>query len=110
MRILVTGSNGLLGQKLSQLIQKQPTHHLIATARGKSAIKLTTGEYHILDITEPHAVMEVISRTKPDVIINAAAMTLVDKCELEQEACWTANVASMENLVKACEATNTHRD
>jgi dTDP-4-dehydrorhamnose reductase len=108
MRILVTGSNGLLGQKLSQLIQNQPMHHLIATARGKSAIKISSGEYHTLDVTEPHAVMDIMSHTKPDVIINAAAMTLVDKCELEQQACWTANVTSMENLVKACEATNTH--
>jgi dTDP-4-dehydrorhamnose reductase len=108
MRILVTGSNGLLGQKLSLLISNQPAQHLIATARGKSVIKLTNGEYHTLDVTEPHAVMEVIQRTKPDVIINTAAMTLVDKCELEQEACWTANVKSVENLVKACEATHTH--
>jgi dTDP-4-dehydrorhamnose reductase len=108
MRILVTGANGLLGQKLSQLIHDQADHQLIATARGKSHLHLKDVEYYPLDITEPHAVLDTIKKAKPDVIINTAAMTLVDKCETEQEACWTANVTSMEHLVKACAATGTH--
>jgi len=108
MRILVTGANGLLGQKLSELIHNHPEHHLIATARGKSSLRLRDVEYYSLDITEHHAVLETIQKTKPDVIVNAAAMTHVDKCEQEQEACWVANVLSMEHLVKACEATKAH--
>jgi dTDP-4-dehydrorhamnose reductase len=108
MRILVTGANGLLGQKLSELIARHPEHHLIATARGKSSLQLKDVEYHSLDITEPHAVLETIQKSRPDVIVNAAAMTMVDKCEVEQEACWLANVTSMEHLVKACEITGTH--
>ena len=108
MKILVTGSNGLLGQKLTELLEKDPSVKLIATARGKSVLPITQGEFHALDITDGKAVDEVFARTKPDVVINTAAMTQVDQCETEREACWTANVTSVENLVKACEKHNVH--
>lgn len=108
MKILVTGSNGLLGQKLTELLEKDPSVTLIATARGKSVLPITQGEFHALDITDDKAVDEVFARTKPDVVINTAAMTQVDQCETEREACWTANVTSVENLVKACEKHNVH--
>lgn len=108
MKILVTGSNGLLGQKLTELLEKDPSVTLIATARGKSVLPITQGEFHALDITDGNAVDEVFARTKPDVVINTAAMTQVDQCETEREACWTANVTSVENLVKACEKHNVH--
>jgi dTDP-4-dehydrorhamnose reductase len=108
MRILVTGSNGLLGQKLTHLIQSDDNMYLIATARGKSAVKIRKGEYHSLDISNRENVESVLRFTKPDVIINTAAMTLVDNCELQREACWKANVTSVETLVRCCEALHIH--
>ncbi|SKC49368.1 SDR family oxidoreductase [Ohtaekwangia koreensis] len=108
MKILVTGSNGLLGQKLTELLENDPSVTLIATARGKSVLPITKGEYHSLDITDANAVDQVFASTKPDVVINTAAMTQVDQCETEREACWTANVTSVENLVNACAKNNTH--
>lgn len=102
MRILVTGSNGLLGQKLTQLLQQDKDVHLIATARGRSAVKIQRGEYHSLDITDRDSVESVLRFTKPDVIVNTAAMTQVDDCETQREACWKANVTSVEHLVRAC--------
>jgi dTDP-4-dehydrorhamnose reductase len=108
MKILVTGSNGLLGQKLTELLENDPSVTLIATARGKSVLPITKGEYHSLDITDANAVDQVFASTKPDVVINTAAMTQVDQCETERETCWTANVTSVENLVNACAKNNTH--
>lgn len=108
MKILITGANGLLGQKLVALIQKDNSIHLIATARTKLIPRLSRGEFHSLDISNRDAVDEVIAATKPDVIINTAAMTQVDECELNHEACWKANVSSVENLVNACSLTNAH--
>jgi dTDP-4-dehydrorhamnose reductase len=106
MRILVTGSNGLLGQKLVELISTKEDH-LIATAKSKLAIDLPRGEFHFLDITKLEEVEKVIGETKPDVVINTAAMTQVDHCETEREKCWLNNVTAVENLVKACEKTDT---
>lgn len=102
MKILVTGSNGLLGQKLSALLQKEPDVQLIATARGKSAVTIDHGEFISLDITDSTSVSQVLSAKRPDVIINTAAMTQVDQCESEREACWKNNVTAVENLVQAC--------
>lgn len=108
MKILVTGSNGQLGQKLSLLLQKKGDVELVATARGKSAIKLNKGVFRSLDICNASEVMEVFNEEKPDVVIHGAAMTLVDKCEAEREACWKANVTAVENIVKACSQVNAH--
>ena len=108
MKILVTGSNGLLGQKLTELLENDPSVTLIATARGKSVLPITKGAFHSLDITDGKAVDDVFARTKPDVVINTAAMTQVDQCETEREACWTANVTSVETLVPACAKYSAH--
>jgi dTDP-4-dehydrorhamnose reductase len=107
MKILVTGSNGLLGQKLTALIGQDKTVKLIATARGQSVIPVQ-GEYYSMDVTEPSDVESVISKTKPDVIIHTAAMTNVDHCETQREACWKANVTAVETLVRVCEKYNVH--
>ncbi|MEX1238655.1 MAG: NAD(P)-dependent oxidoreductase [Cyclobacteriaceae bacterium] len=108
MRILVTGSNGLLGQKLTRLLQQDESVQLIATARGKSALRITRGEYHSLDIADRDQVESVLRLTKPEVVINTAAMTQVDDCETQREACWNANVTAVENLVGYCTAWHIH--
>src|ERR1700752_2561814 len=108
MKILVTGSNGLLGQKLSMLLQTQPDIQFIATAKSKNVLELQRGEFHLLDITDRDNVKAVLHQTMPDVVINTAAMTHVDKCELDKEACWKANVTSMENLVEVCSEIHAH--
>lgn len=102
-RILITGSNGLLGQKLVELLIPKPGIQLIATARGDNRLPFVQGyEYHPLDITDAAQVHEVLELTKPDVVIHTAAMTNVDQCESEKEACWAQNVKAVEYLVEAC--------
>jgi dTDP-4-dehydrorhamnose reductase len=108
MKILVTGSNGLLGQKLSHLIQQHSSFKLIATARSKSVINIEKGEFYEMDICNEASLERVFSKVKPDVVINTAAMTMVDKCETERDACWDANVLAMEKLVRACETVKAH--
>lgn len=108
MRILVTGSNGLLGQKLTERLQQDKEVNLIATARGKSALKINRGEYHSLDISNRENVESILRFTKPEVVINTAAMTQVDDCETQREACWKANVTAVEHLVRCCEALHIH--
>ena len=108
MRILVTGCNGLLGQKLVELISTQRDSYLIATAKSKLIPDLPRGEFHSLDITNATEVDEVVSKTKPDVVINTAAMTQVDQCETEKEKCWLANVTAVEILIDACKKNKVH--
>lgn len=102
-RILITGCNGLLGQKLVELLIQKPGVQLIATARGDNRLPFVQGyEYHPLDITDAAQVHEVLELTRPDVVIHTAAMTNVDQCESEKEACWAQNVKAVEYLVDAC--------
>jgi dTDP-4-dehydrorhamnose reductase len=104
MRILITGSNGLLGQKLVKLITDQSNHELIATARNHNRLPFKKGYiFESLDITIEHQVMAVVEKHQPDVIINTAAMTNVDQCETEKNGCWKLNVIAVEHLIKASE-------
>lgn len=102
-RILITGSNGLLGQKLVLLLSKIPDIELIATARGENRLAVNEGYiYEPMDITNSVEVAEIVGKYKPNVIIHTAAMTNVDQCETEKELCWQMNVNAVEYLVNAC--------
>ncbi len=102
MKILVTGSNGLLGQKLTDLLQTDQSVDLIATSKSDSVATIQRGKFFRLDITKSDAINDVVTRTRPDVIINTAAITQVDQCELDHDACWENNVTSVGNLIAAC--------
>jgi dTDP-4-dehydrorhamnose reductase len=104
MKILITGSNGLLGQKLVYKLRHRTDITCIATARGDNRLVKTDGYvYETLDITDKKNVQVVFEKHLPDVIINTAAMTNVDACELEKDACWLMNVTAVEHQVKVLE-------
>ena len=109
MKILITGSNGLLGQKLIEYYQANTLNQLVATARGLDRFPHKTGYvYESLDITNQAAVLEIIAKHQPDAIINTAAMTNVDACEGDQAACDELNVKAVEYLVQACNQYKVH--
>ena len=108
-KILVTGSNGLLGQKLVYKLKERPDVELIATARGANRLLDQTGYiFYQLDIENPKNVDEVIDAVKPHHIIHTAAMTQVDDCELNHAACDRANVDAVQYMVRAAERNNCH--
>lgn len=105
-RILITGANGLLGQKLVGLLTKQANVELIATARGDNRLPVEEGyTYRSMDITDRRQVLDVIGDVQPNVVIHGAAMTDVDKCETQKDACWAQNVHAVEYIIDACRAT-----
>jgi dTDP-4-dehydrorhamnose reductase len=105
MKILITGSNGLLGQKLVYKLKTNKSVSLIATARGENRLIDRTGYvYESLDITSFENVRSVFEKHKPDVIINTAAMTNVDACETQKEEAWLMNATSVEHQVKVLES------
>ena len=107
--ILVTGSNGLLGQKLSDKLYNHPTIKLIATSKGENRHPLQNElNYHSLDITNEEEVNSIVALIKPDVIIHTAAMTNVDLCEKEQENCRKLNVDAVNFIAKACKTHHVY--
>jgi len=104
MKILITGSNGLLGQKLVYKFRNKPGITLIATARGRNRLVEQTGYiYEEIDITSREQVNTIFAKHLPDCIINTAATTNVDGCELEPESCTLMNVTAVQYLVSALE-------
>lgn len=102
--ILVTGSNGLLGQKLiSALVERNRIDaqwNIIATARGENRLKLRDGYvFHSMDITNRDEIQSVFSTTMPDVVINTAAMTNVDICESKREEARLLNATSVKYMI-----------
>lgn len=109
MKILITGSNGLLGQKLVYALRRQDAIECIATARGENRIREKSGyTFATLDLTNRQDVLNIIHRFKPDCIIHTAAMTNVDACELDPEGCERNNVDAVKHLLEACAGTSIH--
>ena len=99
-RILITGSNGLLGQKLVYALLKRTDVQIIATSVGVNRLIKQGGYvYESLDITNKSEVEAIFKKHQPDVIINTAAMTNVDACETKREECWAINVTAVQNIV-----------
>ena len=109
MKILITGSNGLLGQKLVYALRRQDAIECIATARGENRIREKSGyTFATLELTNREDVLNIIHRFKPDCIIHTAAMTNVDACELDPEGCERNNVDAVKYLLEACAGTSIH--
>ena len=107
MRILVTGANGLLGQKLVSLLSQRTDITLIASGRGENRNPAGNYEYMMLDLTAPSSVYEKVRFAEPNVIIHTAAMTQLDQCEVERDTCWSQNVTAVEHLCKASTSLDT---
>ena len=92
MKILITGSNGMLGNDLIEVLKDN--HELILTT-SKS-----------LDITDKNHVIDFICENKPDIVINSAAYTNVDGCEENQETACMINGEGVKNLALGCSKIN----
>jgi dTDP-4-dehydrorhamnose reductase len=92
MKILLTGSNGQVGFELAKKLSA--LGEVIATDRED------------LDLTNPKAIRQYIDQVKPDMIINPAAYTAVDKAESEPEMAYQINVKAPEVLVEKSRELN----
>jgi len=105
--ILVTGSNGLLGQKITSQFLGGKQFKLVATSKGVNRFPDHDGYiYAEMDILDAENVKAVVGLYKPDAIIHTAALTNVDTCEAEQELAYQLNVEAVKTLVDICEAYN----
>ena len=108
-RVLITGSNGLLGQKVVELLSRSNNYNLLLTSRQEQSVfQDEVLSYRRLDVSDKQEVRSVLDEIEPDVIINTAAMTNVDQCETDREAAWRANVVSVENLVQSAKLIGAH--
>lgn len=93
MKLIVTGSAGLVGRAVV-------TH---ASAQGESVVGF---DHAALDITDKTAIENAFEAERPDVVINCAAWTDVDGCELDRERAMNQNAGGPELLALACRKAN----
>lgn len=109
-KILVTGSNGLLGQKITDLARIDPRIRLIATSKGQDRHPVQGKGYSYLelDLLDEPLLTQTIREQRPDVILHTAAMTNVDACEEHPEKCDEINVGVVKTLADLCAELKIH--
>lgn len=100
-KILITGANGLLGQKTAQIFARESSHKLVLTDIQDHAEDNQGFEYFPLDITKKEDVKDNVRKHAPEIIINTAAYTNVDGCETERELSWRVNVDAVKHFIIA---------
>lgn len=86
MQIAITGATGQLGQSLCTLLDN-------------AAIPLPR---KILDLTDCGAIKKILNSIRPDILINCAAYTAVDKAEQEPMLCYNVNSSAVNVLSQVC--------
>lgn len=89
MKILITGSNGQLGNEIRELADKYPLYEFIYT------------DINELDITDKDSVNKFFEFHNPDIVINCAAYTAVDKAETDASTAFLVNATAPDNLARA---------
>ena len=103
-KIVITGSNGLLGQKLVKLFKPKTEFQIHAISRGENRLTNHDGyNYYDLDLLNKEDLLILLNQIKPDIIIHTAAMTNVDACELYQEECDQMNIEVVKNILSYCD-------
>ena len=108
MKVLITGTNGFLGQHLTlYLINKG--FQVIAASRG--ACRLITDApfiYEEIDITNEKAFIELVKTHQPQVIVHNAAMSKPDECHNKPTECVLNNIVATQNVIQAATLVNSY--
>ena len=109
IKVVITGSNGLLGQSLLNLLLKEKDKYKVyGFSKGDNRSGRSDFNYLSLDITNKDKLIEQIQTINPNYIINTAAMTQVDACENNKTECDILNVEVVKWLSEICKKINAH--
>jgi len=106
-RILIIGSNGMLGQSLTTHFMFRKDVELMCASVEEESFYVDVS-YAKVDISSTKEVKNLLRDFCPDIIINTAAYTNVDGCESEKELSWSINVTGVENIVKSGRNIDAH--
>jgi len=106
-RILITGSNGMLGQRAVQFYSSKENVELLATSVEEKSV-VDSVDYISSDIKNRDEIKKVIHDYYPDFIIHTGAFTNVDLSEKLREDAWKINVKGVEYIAEAARAIDAH--
>ena len=110
MKIVLTGSNGLLGQKILDLALKNDAIDIICFSKGNDRYNSPSNRYtyHDVDLANTAELERLLISVNPHAVIHSAAVTNVDYCENHAETCEQVNVESTKCIADYCESHNAH--
>jgi len=109
IKVIITGSNGLLGQSLLALLLKEKEkYNVFGFSRGENRSGRDDFSYLSIDLTKEENLKKTIREVQPNFIINTAAITLVDDCESNKEACDRLNIDVVQWLTEIAGEVNAH--
>ncbi|MDB3918770.1 dTDP-4-dehydrorhamnose reductase [Luminiphilus sp.] len=97
MKVLITGSNGQVGSELVSLLKSN------VERRNYSMITETNRD--VLDLDNVKSIQQFLAFVAPDLIINAAAYTAVDRAENEKEIAFSVNASAVTEIANYCNAS-----
>jgi dTDP-4-dehydrorhamnose reductase len=103
LKLLITGASGLYGSKLAQKALAKGIETYSTDIQSLSV----HGNFVKLDITDKMHVDETFKSIKPDMVVHAATLTDVDKCETNKELAWKINVEGTKNIVQAAKSAGS---
>ena len=103
MKLLITGASGLYGSKLAEIAVAKNYEVYSCDIQNLSVY----GNFVKMDISDKGLVEESFKSIKPDVVVHAATLTDVDKCELNKELAWRVNVEGTKNIAEAAKSTGS---
>lgn len=107
-KILVTGSNGFLGQKVVDLLAGNNLYEVTAISKGPNRNPNQAGYiFYQVDLLDQTLLADFLSNHIFDAIIHTAAMTSVEACEADKAACQLINVDLVQTLASYCEKNKT---
>ncbi|GIK20655.1 MAG: NAD(P)-dependent oxidoreductase [Ignavibacteriota bacterium] len=106
-RIIITGANGMLGQRLFEFYSTLNDVELLVSSIENDFV-FKNQNYIQADISNRNELKKVIYDFCPDFIINAAAYTNVDKSESERETAWKINVKGVEYITETARVLDSH--
>ncbi|WP_293904973.1 MULTISPECIES: SDR family oxidoreductase [unclassified Sphingobacterium] len=107
-KVLVTGSNGFLGQKVVDLLAKNEHYDVIAISKGPNRNPNQVNyTFFQVDLSDRTKLIDFLATHTLDAIVHTAAMTSVEACEADKVACQLLNVDLVEYLASYCTAHQT---
>lgn len=107
-KIIIIGSNGLVGQALVNYFQEINNYELIAISKNHNINPNLNSKFESIDITNYTEINYILSLYNPDVIINTAAVSSIDECENDKNNCTNVNFLAVKNISEFCIKNDIH--